>query len=310
MPIRPRSATRFHSRLIDSASPDSQEGYVWDGEKWALSRMYGPGFVVPVEDGGTGASTAPNALTSLGIDTAIDDAFDGLLHNSPDYLHSYALFYDDFVGEAVTSGQLGSLGWNVQQANGGAVTIGTPSASTQPGIVVLANGTTSNSTGTAAINLSQVTFNGGGSFPPPFICEWRLRYSNIPGATDYRCRWGLLDSNDAADATEGMYFEVVGNGSNVGCIAQTSGAAISSGDTEFQMPANTMTRYTIVSDGGGGVTYLVNSGTSGTPLTLTTNLPLTADDFGPAAVINKVTSTTNARTMTVDYFYLLWGVTR
>jgi hypothetical protein len=245
--------------------------------------------------------------TSQAAINNLDTRIAASLENGPDFLRSWALFYDDFLGTATiasaATGQVGALGWIGAPVNGGSVAVAATGLADVPGFVGLQSGTTA-ANGLALITLNSVDLCGH----PIFIMEWRAMLSavNNVGVDDYTARFGLGDAGVALPPVDGYYFEYT--------PADTSwhyrtAKGSTRDDKDSNLVADTAWhRFRMVSDGGGSITATID-GANTQILNNSAAVPTTADFFGPIAGLSKVTGTAQKQ-LRIDYFYLLWGCNR
>lgn len=227
------------------------------------------------------------------------------LESGPDFLRTWALFYDDFLMSGATpiiaNQQIGVLGWTPTFLNGGAIAAAAAGIADVPGFVNLQTGTTA-ANGTASMVFEPLALSGHGIF----IMEWRCLVNALAtsGGEEYAFRFGLGDVGMTVPANDGYYFEYNQSATTVRYLTAKAGVRTNT-DSTFVMDTG-WHRYRVVSDGGGTVTFTID-GTKAQ--TVPTNIPTTADFFAPAAAIIKNLGTAQ-RQARIDYFYLLWGVNR
>ncbi|HSX14594.1 MAG TPA: hypothetical protein VLE72_01630 [Candidatus Saccharimonadales bacterium] len=231
----------------------------------------------------------------------LDKRLTNLMQFTPDYLQDFALVYDDFFGASTTSGTIGTLGWSSNLLNPGTVTAGNVDLANTPGWYSLNTGTVS-SAGSSSLHFGSTTLSN----QPVFICEMRCSMPMLNDSTN-KATWriGLHDGNTGANPNDGFYFEYTGASSTVHSVTVVAGSRTNK-DTATPPVANSFSKYKIISDGGGAVYFYINEILVSTH---TTSLAAFGNNFGPCLSITK-TAGTGARSLRVDYFYLLWSVSR
>jgi hypothetical protein len=246
-----------------------------------------------------GEIVATDVLGALGD---LDARLGSLLQFSPDYLQDYACAYDDFFGGSTTSGQVGTLGWQVDAPNGGTLVPASDSIENMPGWYELSTGSSA-ANGSCALHLEEISLHGHPLF------AWEARVSMGPSDRDVQdatWRIGLHDAL-AGEPTNGYWFEGRGGGSSVLCRMARGGEVtdVDSGVTPNGAAPN---RFRIMSDGGGAAYFSIDD----EPVAvMRAGLPsAAAERFGPVIAITKTAASGTARSVRVDYVYLLWGVSR
>jgi hypothetical protein len=163
----------------------------------------------------------------------------------------------------------------------------------EPGIFVIGTGTASS--GWHGINLGSNNLKGA----PLFMCEWRLKLSNLNDGSDtFSCWFGLHNGSAGIEPTTGFYFRYKaadGTSWRAACadggppnVANTNVAA----DTLFH-------RFRITSDGSGVARFYIDDAQVAM---ITSGLP-SVNRYTPNAMIRK-TAGIAARTARLDYFAL------
>jgi hypothetical protein len=246
----------------------------------------------------SGELTATDVRAAL---ADLDARLGGLLQYSPDSLQDYAHAYDEFLGGSTATGQVGSLGWSVIAEDGGALRPATTTLANTPGWYELHTGSMPN--GRCVLHHEEVSLYGH----PLFVWEMRIVTTAVNDA-DGACTWriGLHDDLTGNEPTNGYYFEHRAGSTTLRCRTAQDGSRTDD-DSEVVLEAGTAYRLRIASDGGGVAYFSIDDDIVAT---ITSVLPTAlGDPFGPVSLIVK-TAGTAARSIRVDYFYLLWSVTR
>jgi len=196
---------------------------------------------------------------------------------------------DDFMGNTSTSGTIGQLGWALPTgATGTAVTA---VGASEPGIFVVGTGTSAS--GWHGINLGSNNLVGS----PLFMCEWRLKLTNLNSALEkYSCWFGLHNSTTAVEPTAGFYFRYTAADGPCWQAACADGGTPNAANTNVVANAD-FHRFRITCDGGGVARFYIDDNLAAL---IFGSLP-SMTRYTPNLMIRKTTGTT-ARTVRVDYF--------
>lgn len=264
---------------------------------------------VPVSQGGTGATTAAGARTSLGAAASGSNsditALTGLT-SIPSILTSINTVFlkDQFIGggSASTSlGTTGELGWSVLQITGGSVSDYTAATAGHWGVYRVGAGTSS-------ANGSALVLQYGGSFStanriPPLnaITGWNVQfYVALSAATTIQFECGFEDDNfnTATKPTNGIYWQFDTNALDANFSAvcraastETKTASAVAGDTNYH-------RLGIRSEVAGTIIFSID----GVDTSIATNVPSAA----MTPFVRCVTRTNGTRTVDVDTFVLYY----
>jgi hypothetical protein len=204
---------------------------------------------------------------------------------------------DDFMGNTVTSGTIGQLGWATPPDATGTISVGTNIAF--PGMIKLATGGAAS--GWQNINLGATNLQGG----PVLMCEWRVKLGVLNSASaKYSCWFGLHNNNAGAEPTSGFYFRYTPNdGPNWAAVCAESGGRTvkdtgSLADIQFH-------RFRFTCDGNGVATFYIDSAQVAV---ITTTVP-SAGRYSPSMSIRNNLGTT-ANPVSADYFALRYEQTR
>jgi hypothetical protein len=216
---------------------------------------------------------------------------------------------DDFLGENMQNGKIGKLGWSSLTASDGSALPG--AGFDDPGVFVL-------DTGTATTNGSAKLSHGAKANligVPIFMCEMRVRLSELTHASPTSCWIGLHNGAIGAEPASGMFFRYLpGN--------ETWDAVCSNGGVRLALATSCLAdgqfhRFRITSDGSGIIRFYVDVAPqqTGVPVATITDDPLT-DPFGtaeylpnlamysPAFSISKTGGAGVPSSLAVDYFAL------
>lgn len=235
---------------------------------------------------------------------ALEARLASLLQFSPDYLQDYAFIYDDLFGGSTTSGQIGTLGWQLEASNGGALAAAAfPAVAHMPGCYQLRTGS-STPNGRCALHLEEASLYGH----PLFVWEARVATTQVnDGTQDAAWRVGLHDDLGGGEPNNGFYFEYTGANPTLHCRTAAAGVRTDV-DSKIRPDRGNPYRLRIVSDGGGAAYFSVDDAPVAT---ISSGLPAArGESFGPTMTIVKTVGTGTSHALTVDYVYLLWAVSR
>jgi hypothetical protein len=172
-----------------------------------------------------------------------------------------------------------------------------------PGWYALATGTESDR-GLCVLHQAQVSLTGH----PIFVWEMRIATTaTSDGAQRSTWRIGLYDDLRGAEPTNGFYFEQASGSPTVRCRTAQAGARTDE-DSGIALEAGTAYRLRIASDGGGVAYFSIDDAIVAT---ISAGLPTAVrDGYGPTVTIVKTAGAGTPHVIRVDYFYLLWGVSR
>lgn len=209
--------------------------------------------------------------------------------------------FDHFIGNGTTASSMSKMGWATNTsgtgANIGHFAFGIEDAN-RPGICYMQTGT--DTTGRGGFFLSvQDTVLGGGTT----MMEWWIKTPALSDATDtYTFRCGGMDTTNASDAVDGVYFEYIHSTSANWqmCCASNSTRTKTASSTAYA--ATTWVRLKWIANAAGtSVEFFVDDVSIGT---VSTNIPTgNARQFGPSIVIIKSAGTTS-RVVHAD----LWAI--
>lgn len=252
--------------------------------------------------------SATNVVSSLSVPSLPGVAvhYDGTTASYFNPLQETYLF-DDFISG--NANPLGNMLWNT--ANTGNITNGVVGtvAGNHPGVVQFATGA-----GTTNSCIMRMGSNNNTQWPMllgggivTFV--WVVMIPVLSSAADiFIVRCGLMDTNNAQNVPDGVYFEYTdpGGGSPTPywsiCTAKSNVRTVS--QTNVTVTAGTW--YTLRADvnaAASSIAYSIN-GTTANVSPITTNIPTLA--VGPAAFILKNGGSTGTTSMAVnfDMFYL------
>jgi hypothetical protein len=233
----------------------------------------------------------------------LDARLAALLQYSPDSLQDYAVAYDEFFGASTADGQVGGLGWSVVTEDGASLAPAAGALANTPGWYELRTGDSS-ATGRCALHQGSVSLQGH----PIFVWEVRIapRAVNADGQTS-TWRIGLHDDVQGEEPANGFYFEQTADSPVVRCRTAQAGTRTDA-DSGVELEPGTAHRLRIASDGGGAAYFSVDDEVVAT---VTEGLPTAAgESYGPSFTLAKTAGTGTSHSLVVDYFYLLWGVSR
>jgi hypothetical protein len=222
---------------------------------------------------------------------------------------------EDFIGGGSTNNcNFGEGNWCATTGAGsGVVQQITPDTGGRPGQIQLSTGTTSGTTGSGSIWLSedQESMIVGGGEEIEFATN--LNALATSGTADYDFRAGLCDVSDNTFATcrEGLFFEydrdsstnwraVTANGGTTSATVSSTSGCVANGTTNAVAVATGWTRFKIVvNTAANQVDYYVNGSFIGC---ITTNIP-TSNTTQPCFLIIKDASGGGTNyTVRIDYF--------
>jgi hypothetical protein len=192
----------------------------------------------------------------------------------------------------------------VATADGGVLRAATQPVADTPGWYALATGAASDS-GRCVLHLSQMSLIGH----PIFVWEMRITTTALSDGPQ-RSTWrvGLYDDLEGAEPTNGFWFEQADGSTTVRCRTAQAGDR-SDEDSGVAMEAGISHRLRIASDGGGVAYFSIDDEIVAT---VTEGVPSATARaaYGPVVTIAKTAGTGASHNLRVDYFYLLWGVSR
>jgi hypothetical protein len=243
----------------------------------------------------TGDLTGIQVMANL---TELDARLSALLEYSPDLLQAQANVYDDFFGNAISSGAIGQAGWATTVADTGVTAAAVSGIANAPGTYTISTGT--GAAGAIALNLGVNQLQNS----PLFVCEMRVAPVLLNNGThDATWRIGLHDATTGGTPSDGMWFELTGADSSVHARCNRGGGTPSDVDTGFTLGVNVFARYTIVSDGAGNIYFFID----GNQVALINGASVpnaSTHAYGPCMGIIKTAGTGTSRVLTIDYFYL------
>lgn len=232
----------------------------------------------------------------------LDTRASNTLQEGPDFLSSYAFFYDDFFSVNVTSTQIGTLGWSSTLIATGDVVAPTSSEANTIGYLRV-RGTAVGDV--AQLHLDPFLIIG----TPEYIFEGRCRLQATNNGThDIDAGIGVMAGKTTLAPTSGVWFDYDSENAvatNWYLKTRTGSGSVTSTNTTVAADTS-WHRFQIVSDGAGNVYGFID----GTQVAHnTTGLP-SGVDITTRFAVHKSLGSGTSRSLFVDYAYLKIAATR
>lgn len=259
-----------------------------DGTNWVASTATYPNT----------AGTSGNVLTSDGTNWTSAAAAGGLssLRNTPEW-------FDDFVWNLGTSGDVGELGWFTGGVSG---TVGVANFAGRPGVASLATGTGATNSVYIIPNtgLTSIQFASG-----IFTFQTSVQLSALSdGTTTYKVWIGVYDVTAMNTSGEGVYFTYTHSESSGNWVGNTSDSPGSSTilDTTTAVAASTWYDLKfVVNAASSSVEFFIDGVSKGT---ISTTMPVSTD---PSCFFYGIQKSAggSSRTLWIDVFYAKYALT-
>lgn len=295
MPDIPAGWVRMDHPDTAGTAVVTQKAYdeIWAAKGWVNIGAGDPVSEVWV-DASMIAAVATGELTENDVGgqlSQIAAILESRLQSGPEFLADYVVVWDDFLGEGLTSGLIGSLGWTLSLTATGLVAV--PAADLgAPGVLTMQASAVADA---ASIGLNLYSIIGS----PEFTLEWRAKVNNLNGGgQESTYKWGTMDAGGLTP-NNGHWFEYsAALGAN--WVAKSRGAAGATTQTDTGVPVVAdWTRLRIQSDGDGVVYFVIDDSVEATH---SVGIPTTEPHAPRAHTIKTLgAASRNARN---DYFYL------